>query len=101
MYCYGLQNSYNVANTIYEPKDVGSEPIEPATAARIYGDKSFFYNCSFVGYQDTLFDAYGRHYYKDCYIEGEIDFIFGSAQSYYEVNYTNLYLLFKFIMKIK
>ncbi|CAJ1971445.1 unnamed protein product [Sphenostylis stenocarpa] len=56
----------------------------PAVAARIYGDKSFFYNCSFVGYQDTLLNAKGRHYIKDCYIEGEVDFIFGAAQSYYE-----------------
>ncbi|XP_068487215.1 putative pectinesterase 10 [Phaseolus vulgaris] len=56
----------------------------PALAARIYGDKSFIYNCSFMGYQDTLFDASGRHYIKNCYIEGEIDFIFGNAQSYYE-----------------
>ncbi|CAJ1971447.1 unnamed protein product [Sphenostylis stenocarpa] len=56
----------------------------PALAARIYGDKSFLYNSSFLGYQDTLFDANGRHYIKNCYIEGEIDFIFGAGQSYYE-----------------
>jgi len=64
----------------------------PALAARIYGDKSFIYNCSFMGYQDTLFDASGRHYIKNCYIEGEIDFIFGNAQSYYEVNYIDYFL---------
>ncbi|ESW14328.1 hypothetical protein PHAVU_008G271600 [Phaseolus vulgaris] len=55
-----------------------------ALAASIYGDKTFIYKCSFMGYQDTLYDANGRHYIKDCIIEGEIDFIFGDGQSYYE-----------------
>ena len=27
----------------------------------------------------------GCHYFKDCYIQGEADFIFGSGQSYYDV----------------
>jgi len=57
----------------------------PALAAGIYGDKSFFYKCAFIGYQDTIFDANGRHYFKDCYIQGEIDFIYGNARSYHEV----------------
>lgn len=61
------------------------ERIVPAVAARLYGDKTFLYNCGFLGYQDTLFDANGRHYFKDCYIQGEVDFIFGAGQSYYEV----------------
>jgi len=71
-----MQNSYNL---------VGSEPIQPAPAAAIYGDKSVFYECGFVSYQDTLFDAMNRHYFKDCYIKGEVDFIYGNGQSYYEV----------------
>ncbi|CAJ1971451.1 unnamed protein product [Sphenostylis stenocarpa] len=60
------------------------EPIQPALAAAIYGDKSVFFKCGFVSYQDTLFDAMARHYFKDCYIEGEVDFIYGSGQSYFE-----------------
>ncbi|WVY90904.1 hypothetical protein V8G54_036418 [Vigna mungo] len=70
-----FQNSYNL---------VGSEAIEPAPAAAIYGDKSVFIKCGFESYQDTLFDAQGRHYFKDCYVEGEVDFIYGNGQSYYE-----------------
>jgi len=57
----------------------------PAVAAIINGDKSAVFNCGFIGYQDTLFDAMGRHYFKNCYIQGEVDFIFGEAQSYFEV----------------
>ncbi|CAN1219484.1 Probable pectinesterase 66 [Linum perenne] len=59
--------------------------LVPALAARIYGDKSAFYNCGFIGVQDTLWDVQGRHYYLNCYIEGAIDFIFGNGQSFYEV----------------
>ncbi|KAF8387651.1 hypothetical protein HHK36_026305 [Tetracentron sinense] len=54
-----------------------------ALAARIYGDKSSFYSCSFLGLQDTLWDVKGRHYFKWCFIEGAVDFIFGSGQSIY------------------
>ncbi|KAL5863058.1 hypothetical protein ACOSQ3_000572 [Xanthoceras sorbifolium] len=55
-----------------------------AVAARTYGDKSVFYQCSFIGLQDSLYDARGRHYFSNCYIEGGMDFIFGSGQSIYE-----------------
>lgn len=72
------QNSFNVAGG----------RVAPALAARIYGDKSAFYDCKFVGYQDTLWDVEGRHYFKNCVIEGAVDFIFGNGQSYYEVCYT-------------
>jgi len=57
----------------------------PALAARISGDKSAFFNCGFVGFQDTLWDELGRHYFQGCTIEGAGDFIFGDGQSYYRV----------------
>ncbi|KAL5101590.1 hypothetical protein RYX36_005917 [Vicia faba] len=56
----------------------------PAAAAKFNGDKVAIFNCNFVGYQDTLFDASGIHYYKNCYIRGEVDFIWGESRSYYE-----------------
>jgi pectinesterase len=65
----------------------------PALAAAIQGDKTAIFNCGFLGYQDTLFDGYGRHYYKNCYIQGEVDFIFGFAQTYYEVNNNTLFII--------
>ncbi|CAI0551728.1 unnamed protein product [Linum tenue] len=58
--------------------------VVPALAARVYGDKSAFYDCGFVGVQDTLWDAAGRHYFSNCYVEGAVDFIFGRGQSFYE-----------------
>ena len=73
-------NSQNVA-PIPRPGDVGAQ----AVAIRISGDQAAFWGCGFFGAQDTLHDDRGRHYFKDCYIQGSIDFIFGNAKSFYEV----------------
>ncbi|CAA6654105.1 unnamed protein product [Spirodela intermedia] len=62
----------------------GGVTMAPALAAIIWADKAAFYDCSFVGFQDTLCDMSGRHYFKDCRIEGAVDFIFGIGQSIYE-----------------
>ncbi len=50
------------------------------------GDKGQFYNCRIVGNQDILLlnNAKGRQYFKDCYIEGSTDFIFGAAPAWFE-----------------
>ncbi|XP_057419175.1 probable pectinesterase 66 [Lotus japonicus] len=78
---FKLQNTFNLVG--------GQLPgvtakIEVAVAAVVAGDKSSFFNCAFQGYQDTLIAAIGRHYFKDCYIQGEVDFIAGAGQSYFE-----------------
>ncbi|KAH8505013.1 hypothetical protein H0E87_012308 [Populus deltoides] len=65
------------------PRPKGQLKGEQAVALRISGDKSAFYNCRFIGFQDTLCDDKGRHLFKDCYIEGTVDYIFGSGKSLY------------------
>ncbi|KAI3411423.1 Pectinesterase [Psidium guajava] len=57
---------------------------ERAVALRVAGDQAAFYRCRFLSYQDTLLDDAGRHYYRDCYIEGGTDFICGDAASLFE-----------------
>jgi pectinesterase len=82
-----MQNSYNLPfkqNINYGIKIPGVG-VAPALSARIYGDKSAFYDCAFLGVQDTLSDVQGRHHFFSCYIEGAVDFIFGAGQSFYEV----------------
>ncbi|XWS47839.1 hypothetical protein CRYUN_Cryun13aG0019500 [Craigia yunnanensis] len=54
-----------------------------AVALRISGDKAAFYNCKLIGFQDTLCDDKGNHFFKDCHIRGTVDFIFGSGKSLY------------------
>lgn len=70
------------------------------------GDRLIVEDCRLLGWQDTLFTAplppkeiekngfigpkqfaprrNNRQYYKNCYIEGEVDFIFGGATAYFE-----------------
>ncbi|KAK3034142.1 hypothetical protein RJ639_033485 [Escallonia herrerae] len=74
-----FMNSFN-----YPPETQGHNSAKVAPAAMISGDKSAFYDCGFVGFQDTLFDDQGRHYFKLCTIQGAVDFIFGAGQSIYE-----------------
>uniref|UniRef100_A0A1D1Z2G3 Pectinesterase n=1 Tax=Anthurium amnicola TaxID=1678845 RepID=A0A1D1Z2G3_9ARAE len=61
----------------------GSEGMQ-AVALRVSGDKAVFFRCRMLGSQDTLFDQFGRHYFFECYVQGSIDFIFGSARSLYQ-----------------
>ncbi|XP_010546117.1 PREDICTED: pectinesterase PPME1-like isoform X2 [Tarenaya hassleriana] len=70
-----------VKNTAPAPD--GKTKGAQALAMRISGNKAAFYNCKFYGYQDTVCDDTGSHFFKDCYIEGTFDFIFGSGTSLY------------------
>ncbi|MGD0202050.1 MAG: pectinesterase family protein [Bryobacteraceae bacterium] len=55
-----------------------------AVALSIHSDRAVFRNCRFSGWQDTLYAASGRQYYRDCYIEGHVDFIFGNATAVFD-----------------
>jgi len=55
-----------------------------SVSAMVAGDKVAFYHCAFYSPHHTLFDSAGRHYYESCYIQGNIDFIFGSGQSIFQ-----------------
>ena len=50
------------------------------------GDKLVFINCRFLGNQDTIYTGIAgtRLYFKDCYIEGTTDFIFGPSTAWFE-----------------
>ncbi|XP_021768576.1 pectinesterase QRT1-like [Chenopodium quinoa] len=74
------------SNIIFEntaAHNVGSVG-EQAVALRISGSKASFYECRFYGSQDTLYDHKGLHYFRNCFIQGSVDFIFGYGRSLYE-----------------
>lgn len=57
-----------------------------AVALHVEGDRFIAENCNLLGCQDTLYTATAgsRQYYKNCYIEGTTDFIFGEATCVFE-----------------
>lgn len=76
--CYIYGDDFYAENITFE-NTAGMTP--QAVAALIDSDRAIFYRCRFLGNQDTLY-PFGkerriRQYYKDCYIEGTVDFIFG------------------------
>ena len=56
-------------------------PVGQAVALHVEGDRCAVINCRLLGNQDTLYAGTenSRQFYKDCYIEGTTDFIFGEA----------------------
>nr|WP_240474773.1 pectinesterase family protein [Flavobacterium sp. KMS] len=63
-----------------------SGDIGQAVALSIMGDNAYIFNCNILGNQDTLYASgnNSRQYFKDCYIEGTTDFIFGKATVLFE-----------------
>ncbi|GGA82132.1 hypothetical protein GCM10008015_23570 [Flavobacterium palustre] len=63
-----------------------SGPVGQAVAVRVDGDKIIFDNCKFLGFQDTLYprSTASSQYYKNCYIEGTTDFIFGASTAVFD-----------------
>lgn len=87
--------------------DSGSgDVVGQALAVYVDGDRSVFRHCRFAGSQDTIFTGplplapveranFGgprdtfprrdtRQYYEDCFISGDVDFIFGSATAVFQ-----------------
>ncbi|WP_342154748.1 pectinesterase family protein [Joostella sp. CR20] len=76
-------NDFYAENITFENS---AGPVGQAVAVRVDGDRVFFNNCKFLGNQDTLYlhGKESRQYYKDCYIEGTVDFIFGWSTAFFE-----------------
>jgi pectinesterase len=68
----------------FDPTNSNINGGRQAVAIKTEGDKLLFKNCSFLGRQDTLYANIGRQYFLNCYIEGDVDFIFGGAQAVFE-----------------
>ncbi|HEY7090086.1 MAG TPA: pectinesterase family protein [Tepidisphaeraceae bacterium] len=58
--------------------------VGQAVAIKTTSDRLIFRNCRFLGFQDTLYPTGGRHYFKDCYVTGDTDFIFGNATAVFD-----------------
>jgi pectinesterase len=63
-----------------------SGEVGQAVALNVNANRVVFSNCTFLGNQDTLYTSGEgtKNYFKDCYIEGTTDFIFGDATALFE-----------------
>ncbi|MEY8352322.1 pectinesterase family protein [Lachnospiraceae bacterium 54-53] len=99
-------HDFTARNITFENSAGKGTEVGQALALYADGDRLTFENCRFLGGQDTLFTGplppqeiepngfigpkqfspriNGRHYYKNCYLEGDVDFIFGGATAYFE-----------------
>lgn len=59
--------------------------IGQAIALAVFSNRFCAIDCRIEGYQDTLYaSGEGKHYFKNCYISGTTDFIFGHATALFE-----------------
>ena len=97
------------AHNVYDPAPAGADKFNPgllvrgddftaqdltvqntsgdhgqALAVRIDGDREVMRNCHLTGWQDTLMVNNGRQYFDHCYIEGRVDFIYGSGTAVFD-----------------
>jgi pectinesterase len=81
-FIYG--NDFSAQNITFQ-NDAGFTAGQ-AVALRIEGNRTRFRNCRMVGNQDVLFLSGSgvKHYFRDCYIEGTTDFIFGAATAVFK-----------------
>lgn len=63
-----------------------SARLGQAVAIHTEGDRLMFINCRLLGHQDTVYTGMAgtRLLFKDCYIEGTTDFIFGPSTAWFE-----------------
>ncbi len=81
-FVYG--NDFTAENITFQ-NDAGFTAGQ-AVALRVEGNRAAFINCAMKGNQDVLFLSGSgvKHYFKDCYIEGTTDFIFGAATAVFQ-----------------
>ena len=80
---YIFGNDFIAENITFENS---AGPVGQAVAVRIDGDRIKFHHCRFKGFQDTLYPhgRESRQYYRNCTIEGTVDFIFGWSTAVFE-----------------
>jgi pectinesterase len=80
-YIYG--DDFSAENITFENS---AGPVGQAVALWVASDRAHFIRCRMLGFQDTLytFGQGARQFYEQCYIEGTVDFIFGSATAVFK-----------------
>jgi pectinesterase len=87
-----------VAHNLTIQNDYSKKSSVPSQAVALFvtGDRAVFDTVRFLGAQDTLYAASkcrpngssachdSRQYFRNCYVEGHVDFIFGDARAFFD-----------------
>ncbi len=87
----GVENTSCAFERKYGADVTKKAATERAAALYVAADQAEFKNCSFLSSQDTLYTADVSIYFKNCYIEGNTDFIFGSGSVVFDACEISLY----------
>jgi len=84
-YTFLIEGNHFSAQNITFRNDAGISAGQ-AVALDVKGDEEVFINCRITGNQDVLLAHMpdSREYYRNCYIEGTTDFIFGAATAFFD-----------------
>ncbi|MBU3178676.1 pectin esterase [Clostridium estertheticum] len=83
-------NDFNAQNITFENSHLKTTGKDvQASCVYTYGDRLTFTNCNFYSGQDTVCAySYGvnksRVYFKNCFIQGSVDFIWGGASALFD-----------------
>ncbi|KAK9070044.1 hypothetical protein SSX86_010443 [Deinandra increscens subsp. villosa] len=72
-----------MAKNICFRNTVGTQGYQ-AVAFRSQSPHTVMVDCSFEGYEDTLYYHTHDQFYKNCVVSGTIDFIFGSGRAFFQ-----------------
>jgi len=75
-------HDFSAANLTFENSSALGDG--QAVALRADGQREQFYRCRFVSYQDTLYNRNGSQYFRDCYVQGNTDYIFGAGTAVFD-----------------
>lgn len=82
-----IENAFDwIGNDRHDRKSAGylHNPQAVAVYTSENADRTVFRNVRIQAYQDTLFHDAGRAYFDHCIIAGNVDFIFGKGQGWFE-----------------
>ncbi|WP_336969249.1 pectinesterase family protein [Sphingobium aromaticiconvertens] len=80
------------ADNLTIANDWARDPAHPnsqAVALAVSGDRAVFTRVRILSTQDTLYlvhpqNEQSRQLFRDCYVEGHVDFVFGNAKAYFD-----------------
>ena len=82
-----IENTFDyLANDAKSPVDPSylADPQAVALMLAKGSDYAQVHDVNIIGFQDTLFANAGRSYFQNCTVSGNVDFIFGAGQAFFD-----------------